>query len=33
MIDAVLAETVPKSKAPAALAYGYGAQAGWDPPD
>jgi general stress protein 26 len=31
MIDAVLAETVPKSKAPAALAKGYAAQAGWDP--
>jgi len=31
MIDAVLAETVPKSTAPAALAEGYAAQAGWDP--
>ena len=30
-IDAVLAETVPKSKAPASLAKGYAAQAGWDP--
>ncbi len=31
MIDAVLAETVPKDEAPAALAAGYAAQAGWDP--
>ena len=31
MIDAVLGETVPKSKAPTALAKGYAAQAGWDP--
>jgi hypothetical protein len=31
MIDAVLAEAVPKSKAAAALAEGYAAQAGWDP--
>lgn len=31
MIDAVLAETVPKSMAPTALADGYAAQAGWDP--
>ncbi len=31
MIDAVLAETVTKSKASAALAEGYAAQAGWDP--
>jgi Pyridoxamine 5'-phosphate oxidase len=31
MIDAVLAETVPESQAPAALADGYAAQAGWDP--
>jgi general stress protein 26 len=31
MIDAVLVENVPKAKAPAALAKGYAAQAGWDP--
>jgi hypothetical protein len=31
MIDAVLAEAVPKSKAATALAEGYAAQAGWDP--
>ncbi|HEX3567842.1 MAG TPA: pyridoxamine 5'-phosphate oxidase family protein [Acidimicrobiales bacterium] len=31
MIDAVLVEAVPKSEAPAALAEGYAAQAGWDP--
>jgi general stress protein 26 len=31
IIDAVLAETVPKSNAPAALARGYASQAGWDP--
>jgi general stress protein 26 len=31
MIDAVLAEAVSKSQAPAALAEGYAAQAGWDP--
>ena len=31
MIDAVLAETVTKSKASAELAEGYAAQAGWDP--
>ncbi len=31
MIDAVLAEAVPKAAAPAVLADGYAAQAGWDP--
>jgi len=31
MIDAVLIEAVPTSEAPAALAEGYAAQAGWDP--
>lgn len=31
MVDAVLAETVPQSKAPVALAEGYATQAGWDP--
>jgi len=31
MIDAVLVEAIPKSEAPAALAGGYAAQAGWDP--
>jgi general stress protein 26 len=31
LIEAVLAETVPKSKAPVALAEGYAAQAGWNP--
>ena len=31
MIDAVLAEAVPKSEAPPALADGYAVQAGWDP--
>jgi Pyridoxamine 5'-phosphate oxidase len=31
VIDAVLAETVPESEAPVALADGYAAQAGWDP--
>jgi hypothetical protein len=30
-IDAVLVEAVPASEAPAALAEGYAAQAGWDP--
>jgi hypothetical protein len=31
MIDAVLVEVVPASEAPAPLAEGYAAQAGWDP--
>ena len=31
MIDAVLIESVPTAGAPAALADGYAAQAGWDP--
>jgi hypothetical protein len=31
MIDAALVEAVPASKAPAQLAEGYAAQAGWDP--
>jgi hypothetical protein len=31
MIDAVLVEAVPPSSAPAPLAEGYVAQAGWDP--
>jgi len=31
MIDAVLAEAIPKSEAPAALADAYAVQAGWDP--
>jgi len=31
MIDAILIEAVPTSEAPAALADGYAAQAGWDP--
>jgi hypothetical protein len=31
MIDAVLVEAIPTSEAPAALAGGYAAQAGWDP--
>ena len=31
MIDAVLVEAVPSSEAPASLADGYAAQAGWDP--
>lgn len=31
MIDAVLAEAVPASEAPADLGEGYTAQAGWDP--
>ncbi len=31
MIDAVLVDAVPNSNAPAALADGYAAQAGWDP--
>ena len=31
MIEAVLREAVPKTEAPAALAQGYAAQAGWDP--
>ena len=31
MIDAVLVEAVPTSEAPAVVADGYAAQAGWDP--
>lgn len=31
MIEAVLTDAVPKAEAPAALAQGYAAQAGWDP--
>ena len=31
MIDAVLIEAIPASDAPATLAEGYAAQAGWDP--
>jgi hypothetical protein len=31
MIDAVLVEAVPTTEAPAGLAEGYAAQAGWDP--
>ena len=31
MIDAILVEAVPTSEAPAKLADGYAAQAGWDP--
>jgi hypothetical protein len=31
MIDALLVEAVPVSEAPASLAEGYAAQAGWDP--
>ncbi len=31
MIDAALVEAIAKAKAPAALAEGYAAQAGWDP--